>query len=154
MSWRGAKWLLAVLVAGSGAVAAYFWSLGAWLVLPFAGLEVALLVVVFWVTGCANLRRERVEVAEVSVSVCCGRRGSEQCVQFPRAWARVVLSEDPREWYPSRLLLRAHGRDVEIARDLTDPERRELAAELADYIGQGWRATRYSGAIASPAEVV
>ena len=56
--------------------------------------------------------------------------GSTQEWRFQSYWLQVVLQPDPKSWYPSRLFLRSHGKQLEIAQALTDEERRELSDDL------------------------
>jgi len=60
-----------------------------------------------------------------------GRRYPENQCTLARVWARVVLERCPKQWYPSRLLIRSHGRAVEVGTFLNEEERRRLAEELA-----------------------
>jgi uncharacterized membrane protein len=53
------------------------------------------------------------------------RPASGLCHKFNRYWAQVVVSRDG-----SRLALRSHGREIEIGRNMSDGQRRELAREL------------------------
>jgi hypothetical protein len=59
----------------------------------------------------------------------------EEVARFPRHWTRATLSRDPRGWYPSRLVLRCHGRRCEVATRLVETEREALAAELQVWLG-------------------
>jgi uncharacterized membrane protein len=64
-----------------------------------------------------------------------GRKRLEEEHRFQRAWARILLLRDPSGWYPSRLLLRSHGRSIEIGPWLVEDERLELAEELTRLTG-------------------
>lgn len=115
-----------VLTIGIG-----FTVVGAWLVLPFAGLEIA-------VVGAAllYLRRhaddcELLVIDEQRVWVVQRRGGKDEQHGFQRYWARVRLTGAGAGWYPSRLLIGSHGRFVEIGAAMNEEERRALAAHLA-----------------------
>jgi uncharacterized membrane protein len=111
---------------------------GYWLVLPFAGLELAALFACLYVVAHAACRCEVVSIGESVVTVEKGRDrglgpeqvGPEQRMHFARGWARVELSEKSGHWYPRRLWIGASGRRVEIGEFLVDDEKTELAAEL------------------------
>ncbi len=103
--------------------------LGAWPVLPFAGLEMAALYLAFdWVNRHAgDFERLTVEGDVVTVEAWeCARL---ERFRLNRHWARVVLAADPVSGH-SRLALRSHGREVPFGRHLTDAERAHLAGEL------------------------
>lgn len=131
LSWGGSKWLFFGFAVVMGAFATYFVLLGAWMVLPFFGLELALLGLGLYLSCLSGTHREVIEISGHELRVARGRRGPEQVVTLPRHWSRVVLSIDPRGWYPSRLMLVAHDQRVQIAAGLANVQRRDLAAELA-----------------------
>lgn len=116
-------------------VGALFVSRGLWPVLPFAGLELALLG---WALR-ASLRRrdatQTVEITDTEVAVTTRDRGREQQILFSRHWARVTLRAH-RGWQPSRLLIESHGRNCEVGAFLTEEERRALALRLRALIGR------------------
>ncbi|ROR32778.1 DUF2244 domain-containing protein [Inmirania thermothiophila] len=130
-------WLLGLALPGAAlaGIGAWFAARGAWAVLPFAGLELALLA---WaMASCARAAAAR-EVVEVTAREVVVRDGRGAARRLPRAWARVVLRRDPAGRYPSRLFLRAHGREVELGRALPQAERARLAGTLAGNVGAGW----------------
>jgi uncharacterized membrane protein len=111
---------------------------GAWPVIPFLGLELIVVGVVF----CRMCQRARdCEVLEFDnnrLHILQYCRKSERRHEFQRYWARVAL-EPVREdsWYPPRLLIRSHGREVEIGASLNEDQRTELAQRLRRVLGPG-----------------
>ena len=73
---------------------------------------------------------EVVSVARDTVAVEKDRRRSHQRFELNRAWLQVCLLSPRLRWYPSRLVLRSHGTDVELGGFLNEDERRRLAGEL------------------------
>ena len=130
MSWRH------LLVAYLGicmvllAVGIGFLAAGLPLVLPFSGLEMLLLGVGFYLSAWRGGVQEVVIIGAGTVVVEAGRKRPETRERFQRQWARVVLERRRGGWYPSRLLIRSHGRQVEIGKFLNEQERRGLALEL------------------------
>ncbi|MBK8183707.1 MAG: DUF2244 domain-containing protein [Candidatus Competibacteraceae bacterium] len=105
-------------------------AMGFWPVLPFAGLELLVVGIGLYRVTCRCHECEVICVAADSIRIERGRRGPQQCWTLTRAWAQVVLKACPRQWYPSRLLIRAHGRTVEVGRFLVEEERKKLAQDL------------------------
>lgn len=130
LSWRGTKLFFLGMCVLLGAVGSVFTWLGFWLVLPFAGLELLLLGSGLYLVARSGDQREVISIDAESVCIEKGRRHPEQRWVMVRLWARVVLERCPRQWYPSRLLIRSHGRAVEVGRFLNEDERRRLASEL------------------------
>jgi uncharacterized membrane protein len=135
LSWRATKYLVLFFACCFGAIGIYFASLGAWLVLPFAGLELFVLAGGFYFSSLAGHTREVIEIEGPVARVLRGGRRPEQVAVFPANWTQVVLHRDPRGWYPSRLLLRCHGRGLEIGTKIVEAEKEELAAVLGNWLG-------------------
>ena len=136
---RAAAWFYGSLVAVLLCVAVGCMALGFWPVLPFAGLEAAvLLAAVHWVQRRAAAREYiRVDAASVVVEKRLpGWRGHDASVAyaFQRPWTRVELRRgEPAHW-PSRLLFSSRGRTLEVGAFLTDGERRGLKNRLAELL--------------------
>jgi uncharacterized membrane protein len=136
---RAAAWFYGSLVAVLLCVAIGCTVLGFWPVLPFAGLEAALLIgAVHWVQRRGKAREYiRVDAASVVVEKCLpGRRGDDTSVAyaFQRPWTRVELRRGQPAHWPSRLLFSSRGRSVEVGAFLTDGERRGLKNRLAELL--------------------
>lgn len=143
LSPRGMAALFAGLAASAAVLAAVFLNSGAWPVVPFLGLEVGAVGLTLWLLyrhthDCEVIRLEddRLEVVQ--------RRGrSETCHRFPRYWARVAMEPAPNSHHPSRLVIRAHGRELEVGSGMTEEARRLLAGMLK-------RALRPDAAVEAP----
>ncbi|MGQ0658487.1 MAG: DUF2244 domain-containing protein [Chromatiales bacterium] len=143
LTWRQARTLLAAvaiveLTIGAG----FFWS-GLTLVLPFSGLEILVLVAVFYYCFRQGARREVVVVDDLHVVVQRGRRQLAHTREFQRAWVRVVLDRQPG-WYPSRLMLCSHGQEFVVGEFLLEEERETLARQLNEAVA------RFQGAREEP----
>jgi uncharacterized membrane protein len=106
-----------------------FYLVGAWPVMGFFGLDVALIYLAFKLNyrsgrlyETVELTRDRLTWTRVHPS---GRREQFDCNPY---WARVSL----REWPDGRtdLRLASEGRQLTFGRFLTDGERRDLASAL------------------------
>ncbi len=138
---RACAWFYGSLFALSLTIALGFAALGFWPVLPFAGLELALL---WWAVSWVNRRaaaREFIRVDECSVTVekwspRSGRNeGDRRAWSFQRPWTRVELQAGQPAHWPSRLVFRSRGQTVEVGAFLTDGERQGLWSRLAELLG-------------------
>ena len=118
-----------VLAIGAGFAVA-----GAWLILPFAGLEVLLLGAAFvlYARHAADYERIELESGRLSVEVADGGR----TLNYRMDHARVALEE-------GRVVLRDAKEELEIGRTLGAEARAELAAELERML----RRERFGGRI-------
>jgi uncharacterized membrane protein len=130
LSWRGSLLFFLSLFLVSSAIAISLTLLGFWLVLPFAGLEMLALGTGLYVVACRCYEREVILIGKDDIRIEKGRGYPRQHCTVGRVWARVVLERCPRDWYPSKLLIRSHGRAVEVGRFLHEEERRHLATAL------------------------
>ncbi|MGV3628978.1 MAG: DUF2244 domain-containing protein [Betaproteobacteria bacterium] len=117
------------LAAFSAVIAAGFAMAGAWLIIPFAGVEIAALGAAAYVI----LRRagdfERLVFSGDHILVEVRERGLARQFEFHRGWARLVTGET------GSVALRSHGRTVEIGRYCCAEGRRVLAQELRGRLG-------------------
>ena len=132
---RSARIFIAIVATPTFGLAGALTLQGYWPVLPFAGLEIGLLI---WAVRASMRRgseRETITISEDSVTV--RRHGSkgEHARVFPRHWARVTLHAPLAALHPSRLILESHGRACELGRFLTEDERRSLAVRLKQLVG-------------------
>lgn len=121
---------LVVLTIGIG-----FTLAGAWPVLPFAGLELAVMGAVLYRLFRHADDHDRILVDRERVTVIQRRGRHEWRDEFQRYWTKVVL-ERRRGWHPSRLKVGSHGRFVVIAADVNEKERESLSTALGNIISQ------------------
>ena len=102
---------------------------GAWLVLPFAGLEALLLGVAFVLTARHATDYERIELDSGRLRIEVARARSTACYELDAQRASLRLEKN--EGRGARLVLRVPRQELEIGRHLDEQSRVELAAELA-----------------------
>jgi len=131
MSWQALLLVYLGIAAFSITIAISFYVIGLTLILPFSGLEVLALGAALYVCAWRGGVREVITISDDMITIESGRDAPETRHEFQRAWAKVVLERSWNSWYPSRLLVRSHGREVEIGRFLNEQERQGLALELS-----------------------
>lgn len=107
------------------AIAAGFATVGAWLILPFAGLEVVLLAAAFLLYARRAADYERFEVRAGRLTVEVAEAQQRRSYTAPARGARVIV-QDERAW-----LRLAGEEELEIGRHLDARTRLRFAAELA-----------------------
>jgi uncharacterized membrane protein len=136
LSVHGAKVFFALACIVPCGVAGFLALHGFWPILPFAGLEMALLG---WALGVSMRRRfhhQTITVTDSDVSIESREGHDAQQVVFPRHWAQVKLRRPAARLHPSRLTIESHGRQCELGSFLTEEERRGLAVRLQRLIGR------------------
>ncbi len=131
VQWRDVVRFYAGIAVVSVGIAAGFAFKGAWLVLPFTGLEMLVLGAAFYVVSRRSADWQEVAIEGDSVLVTnssAQRQGS--ALSFQRAWVRVELEDAMVKGHPSRLIMGSHGRHVEIGSCLNEKEKQALVVQL------------------------
>lgn len=131
LSWRGNKLFIYFMAVISFGIAGMFALQGAWLILPFAGLEILALTIGLYMCNLRCRDQEVVTIEDGLVKVEKGRQKPCEEWQFERAWVSLELVNSPLHGHPSKLLIRSMGKETEIGKCLTDDERKSLSDSLA-----------------------
>lgn len=130
MSWHTLQRVYAAVVGASLMIAIGLSLMGAWLVLPFAGLELMVLGACFYRCAQRCAEREVISIDEGTVAVERGRYRPAERYELPRHWASVGVEQGVARGYPCRVLISAHGRALEVGSRLAESERRVLAQRI------------------------
>ena len=125
LSSTGRLIAFALIFVASVGIAAAFAIFGAWLILPFAGLEMLVLFFAFHYMERHAGDYELIEIDGDTVKVEWVSAGNRRGGVFNRHWAQVVAGGGG-----GRLALRSHGRELEIGRYMNDEQRQDLARAL------------------------
>lgn len=131
LSPRGFVILMACVGGVGFAAGMVFFMMGAWPVLGFFGLDVALVYVAFRLNYYAGRLHETVDLTDDSLTVTRVRpSGRRQSWSFHPYWVRIELT--PRPGRASELSLSLHGRRLVFGAFLTEQEKSEIACALKD----------------------
>jgi uncharacterized membrane protein len=132
---KSARYFVAAVATPTFGVASLLTLQGFWPVLPFAGLEIALLVWAVRASMRSGHERETIAISEEWVTIRRRDCHGEGSSVFPRHWTRVTLHAPLAALHPSRLVLESRGRACEVGKFLTEDERRSLAVRLKQLVG-------------------
>jgi len=107
-----------------------FTLLGAWPVLPFAGLEIVMIGAVLRWMHRHHDDYELVIVAGDRVRVIRRSGQQEREAEFNRHWARVSMTPPGSARHSMQVRVGSHGRYVEIGAAVREEDRRRLADEI------------------------
>lgn len=132
LSWSGtqAVWLLISIPSLGFALALSL--MGFWPILPFAGLEVGLLYLAFYISSHRQYQQEQLSLSRTEIIIRRRRRGRSEQLSLPRAWTRLRIQRGPGRWHPERVSLLYCGRSTEIGAELTEEERRQLITTFTE----------------------
>lgn len=130
LDWRLLKLIFGSLALFLTLVAVGFAIAGAWLVIPFAGVEIAGLGIAAWWTAKRSGDFERLAFDGDRVLVEIREQGQLRQFEFNRCWVRLVNGN------AGMFALRSHGREVAIGRFCGEESRQELARELRNRLAE------------------
>jgi uncharacterized membrane protein len=134
---RNFRLLMGLLGLISLAAGVGFVSIGAWPVIGFFGLDVALVYLAFRLNYRSARQSETLRLAGDAFTVeRVGVRGERRIWQFQAFWLRVILEECPDS--SNRLIVASHGRSLVIGDFVAPAIRRELAVTIRQALGR-WR---------------
>jgi len=129
LSRRGFRFLISVLLAANLLIGLPVYLLGAWPVIGFMGLDVALVIVLFRLNYKSGRLTETLTLTDSALIVT--RLDPEGLIEETRLdayWLRVDMDDPPE--HESRLTLISRGNRLVIGRFLTPDERLEVAQAL------------------------
>jgi uncharacterized membrane protein len=137
---KGFMILMGAICAVSFGTGLLFYLLGAWPVIGFMGLDVALIYLAFKLNFRALRLYETVDLTDEALTVTrVAPSGETQSWNFNPYWVRLTLQ--PRLGRSSELSLSSHGKRLVFASFLTDHEREDFASAL----GSALAAARSAG---------
>ena len=135
-----AFWGVAVPCMG---IALFFASLGYWLMLPFAGLEIGLLAWAFESLRVHDEDYESITIQGDRLSLAWRNAGKTHSRELNTHWTQVECVCEQGE-NQCRFGLRSHGETIELGRYLDDQSRIKLAktvratlSKIANYVEKG-----------------
>jgi uncharacterized membrane protein len=130
LSQTGFLILMSAICLVSFGTGLLFYLLGAWPVIGFMGLDVALIYVAFKLNYRAGRLYEVVDLGDDALTVTRVQpSGKEQSWRFNPYWVQLKL--EPRVGRSSELSLISHGARLSFASFLSDHEREDFAEALA-----------------------
>ena len=125
----GFRLLLGVVLGVNAVGAVVVLSIGAWPVLGFMGLDVLAVYVAFRLSYGQARAFERVTIDGKALTVeRIDAKGRRRAWEFPSYWVNVVLDETQDD--RGAVILRSHGRSLEVGSNLAPFERAPFADAL------------------------
>lgn len=126
----GLRWVIAALAALSALVSVGLWFAGAWPVIGFTGIEVALAVWLLLRHAAIEGESEVLLLSADGLHIIRSRRGKRSEMKVPGGWLRSSIEERPGR--TPALMLRGGRVAVEVATSLGEAEKRDLAVSLGE----------------------
>lgn len=141
MSRRGMLIVIGCMLTGALIVTSMMFLLGAWPVIGFNGADMILAVFLLWLNMRAARECETITLSETRLAVSrMDVHGRITGFSMQPYWLNVVLEE--RAGTVPKLILAARGRSYEVAKQLGEEQKRDLAAALTRALHR-WRNPRF-----------
>ena len=139
-TWRTNVLLLLALAVPVLAIAAFFAILGAWLILPFAGLELLALGAALYHVNWKQQYRHVITLSEDTVCVDKGYYAPRQRWRFPRQGTGLTITAQQHTWYGPELKVHDRNESVTLGEFLN----REDSLKLIELLQQEIRVRAHS----------
>ena len=133
-TWRQTKWVIAVMVIFVMIIALAWSFVGAWIVLPFAGLEVGLFAFLMYKVSRFTYSKQVITISNESVVVEMGLLKRASRIQVPRNHADFYYFETADNWELPKISI-CHKKSKLLLGDFLNLEDRELLKETLESLG-------------------
>lgn len=129
-TWQHTKIVIAVMVVVVMIIALAWTFMGAWVVLPFAGLEVGLFALLMYRVSMFTYSQQVIRVGVNNVTIERGIKKVEERHEFSREDLYVYYWEAEEGWHLPRISFSQAHRNFEIGTFLNQDDREKLKLEL------------------------
>ncbi|MYI90202.1 MAG: DUF2244 domain-containing protein [Gammaproteobacteria bacterium] len=123
-----------ILSIAALAIAIIFALFGAWLVLPFAGLEILLLAIGTYIVCSHSDDADVLVISRNYVHLTQRRRSKQSVSSFFRQWTKFVLLPGKTGQEPVRLLVVSRAKELEIGEFLIESSKKRLYWQSAEWV--------------------
>lgn len=131
MSWRSNKYVLGIMTLWSGIIGLGFLSLGAWVIMPFIGLELLALSGALYYVSWKLSHREVLHINAAEVRLERGIRWPKKSWCWPRQAVQVAISVPKHDLQTPTILFTAEDRkSVQVGEFLNQDDCKKLIKQL------------------------
>ena len=132
-SWVDTKYLMFAMVFFVMVIATAWAFVGAWVILPFAGIEVGLLAFIMYRVSHSTYRAEEIVITDSSVVLCKGKIPMRQFRErhcFNRAELHIEIVETENDWHLPDIRFVTHSKTQSVGSFLNLSDRKALSSHL------------------------
>ena len=132
MSWRGNQYFILSLLLLSGGIGVGFALLGAWVILPFAGLEILMLSGSLYYVSWKLNYRQVIKLTHDRLTIEKGYYSPKKIWQFKREDAALTIEPQQHPWDTPTIRLQHKHEVIVIGEFLSQADHKHLVASLRD----------------------
>ena len=134
LSWKSNILFILAISVTCGVIGIAFYIAGAFLILPFAGLEIILVGTCVYLVVQRSYKQEIITLTPEKLKIEIGISKPNQFWEYFRIWAFVVVEKPKHPWYPAHIVITSKGERVPIGDFLTEKEKLDLVDKLRNII--------------------
>ena len=119
---------LASITFVCGGIAIMFYFFGAFMILPFAGIELTILFIAFYLSFRWSSKKEKIYISQEMVKIEKGVNRADYLWEEFRTFTSFQIKKDANEI--TRLSFRSKGEDVIVGDFLNDDDKKKLKDEV------------------------
>ncbi len=133
-TWRFNMMVVVSLAFIATLISTFFLLQGFWLIAPFSGLEVLALLGCLYLCARSNIQTEVIRFSPEKVIIEQGRTFAERSWEYHRIWAKIFIRKPRHRGHPDRVLIRSHGKELELGSFLNKDDKEALVNKLRKII--------------------
>ena len=134
ISWRGNLIFLLLISTPILIIAFGFLYVGAPIILPFAGLEILIVLFASYYVYQKTNKQEIITISPEKLIIEKGKFRPETSIEFIREWAYVFVERAKHPWYPVHIVISSKGQRVSVGEFLTDDDKKILIEKMDEII--------------------
>ncbi len=133
-SWRGNLIFLLLISTPILIIAFGFLYVGAPIILPFAGLEILIVLLASYYVYQKTNKQEIITISPEKLIIEKGKFRPETSIEFIREWAYVFVERAKHPWYPVHIVISSKGQRVPVGEFLTDDDKKIFIEKMDEII--------------------
>jgi len=134
ISWRGNLIFLLLISTPILIIAFGFLYVGAPIILPFAGLEILIVLLASYYVYQKTNKQEIITISPEKLIIEKGKFRPETSIEFIREWAYVFVERAKHPWYPVHIVISSKGQRVPVGEFLTDDDKKIFIEKMDEII--------------------
>ena len=134
ISWRGNMLFLALISTPILIIAFGFLYIGAPIILPFAGLEILIVLYASYYVYQKTNKQEIITISPEKLIIEKGKFRPETSIEFIREGAYVFVEKAKHPWYPIHIVISSKGERVPVGDFLTEDDKKILIEKMDEII--------------------
>ena len=111
-----------------------FLYVGAPIILPFAGLEILIVLLASYYVYQKTNKQEIITISPEKLIIEKGKFRPETSIEFIREWAYVFVERAKHPWYPVHIVISSKGQRVPVGEFLTDDDKKIFIEKMDEII--------------------